>query len=89
MGKTGYFFSEIIDLLGGECTGAGGNGLIKELLTDSRKLSSPLHTLFFALTTARNDGHRYIRELYEKGVRYFVVSAVPDGNFSEANFLVI
>lgn len=89
MGKTGYFFSEIINLLGGECTGAGGNGLIKELLTDSRKLSSPLHTLFFALTTARNDGHRYIRELYEKGVRYFVVSAVPDGNFSEANFLVI
>jgi alanine racemase len=89
MGKTGYFFSEIIDLLGGECTGAGGNGLIKELLTDSRKLSSPLHTLFFALTTTRNDGHRYIRELYEKGVRYFVVSAVPDGNFSEANFLVI
>lgn len=72
MGKPGYFFSEIVKLLGGECTGAGGNGLIKELLTDSRKLSGPLHTLFFALTTARNDGHRYIRELYERGVRYFV-----------------
>lgn len=89
MGKPGYFFSEIVKLLGGECTGAGGNGLIKELLTDSRKLSGPLHTLFFALTTARNDGHRYIRELYEKGVRYFVVSSLPPDNFAGANFLVI
>lgn len=89
MGKPGYFFSEIVNLLDGDCAGAGGNGLIKELLTDSRKLSSPLHTLFFALTTARNDGHRYIGELYEKGVRYFVVSSLPEGDFAGANFLVI
>lgn len=44
------------------------------LLTDSRSLSNPEETLFFALVTNHNDGHRYIRELYEKGVRNFVVS---------------
>jgi len=46
---------------------------ISHLLTDSRSLSDPFHTLFFALVTSYNDGHRYIRELYAKGVRNFVV----------------
>ncbi|OKZ24985.1 MAG: bifunctional UDP-N-acetylmuramoyl-tripeptide:D-alanyl-D-alanine ligase/alanine racemase [Bacteroides finegoldii] len=44
------------------------------LLTDSRSLSFPEETLFFALTTKRNSGVRYIPELYARGVRNFVVS---------------
>ena len=44
------------------------------LLTDSRSLSFPSGTLFFALKTSRNDGHRYIAELYRQNLRYFVVS---------------
>ena len=44
------------------------------LLTDSRSLSFPEETLFFALTTKRNDGARYIPDLYSRGVRNFVVS---------------
>ena len=63
------------------------NKKIKILLTDSRSLSNPAETLFFALVTAHNDGHRYIKELYEKGVRDFVVQsdffgmhAMPDAN---------
>lgn len=46
---------------------------IRILLTDSRSLSEPAVTLFFALCTEHNDGHRYILDLYEKGVRNFVV----------------
>ena len=46
---------------------------IQILLTDSRSLSDPAVSLFFALSTDRNDGHKYIRNLYEKGVRNFVV----------------
>ncbi|MDR0865576.1 MAG: bifunctional UDP-N-acetylmuramoyl-tripeptide:D-alanyl-D-alanine ligase/alanine racemase [Candidatus Symbiothrix sp.] len=46
---------------------------IQILLTDSRSLSEPAVTLFFALCTEHNDGHRYILDLYEKGVRNFVV----------------
>lgn len=45
------------------------------LLTDSRSLSFPEETLFFALTTKRNKGAQYISELYDRGVRNFVVSA--------------
>lgn len=44
------------------------------LLTDSRSLSDPENSLFFALITPMDDGHRYIRELYQRGVRRFVVS---------------
>lgn len=44
------------------------------LLTDSRSLSFPEETLFFALATKRNSGARYIPDLYDRGVRNFVVS---------------
>lgn len=44
-------------------------------LIDSRSLIFPEETLFFALTTPSNDGHRYIRELYRRGVRHFAVDS--------------
>jgi len=46
---------------------------IRYLLTDSRQLGAdPLHTLFFAIKTDKNDGANYIPDLYAKGVRCFV-----------------
>ena len=58
------------------------------LLTDSRRLSIPEESLFFALKTKTNDGHLYIKDLYSLKVRNFVVSdilpeysAMPDANF--------
>ena len=59
------------------------------ILTDSRSLCFPEETLFFALKTKRNDGHKYIPDLYERGVRNFVVSDLPQDleNFADANFL--
>lgn len=63
---------------------------ISVLLTDSRSLTYPDESLFFAISTATNDGHRYIRELYEKGVRSFVVSYIPESMkaFTDAEFIV-
>ena len=51
--------------------------LIRELLIDSRRLIHPDHCLFVALVSERNDGHKYIAELYGKGVRGFMVSELP------------
>ena len=45
---------------------------ISLLLTDSRSLKSPAETLFFAIKSKSNDGHRFIEDLYKKGVRNFV-----------------
>jgi len=47
---------------------------INWLLTDSRSLSFPAESLFFAIHTSRNNGHNYIAELYQQNLRYFVVS---------------
>ncbi len=43
------------------------------LLTDSRFVSQPQHSIFFAIKGDRHDGHVFIKELYEKNVREFVV----------------
>ncbi|MCC8145891.1 MAG: bifunctional UDP-N-acetylmuramoyl-tripeptide:D-alanyl-D-alanine ligase/alanine racemase, partial [Bacteroidales bacterium] len=62
---------------------------ISVLLTDSRSLSEPEATLFFALPTPHNDGHKYISDLYKKGVRNFVVQHEFDGmnHIPDANCL--
>ena len=69
--------SEISRILQGICTvenRAGEDVDIRYLLTDSRQLvaSQAGETLFFAIKTDKNDGSRYIDELYGKGVKVFI-----------------
>lgn len=86
-----YSLLEIAALIGAHHFG-NANARISWLLTDSRSLAFPESTLFFALHSQRNDGHRYIAELYRRGVRSFVVGTVPDGyaeRYPEASFLLV
>ena len=64
---------------------------INWLLTDSRSLSFPAESLFFAIKTARNNGHKYIAGLYEQNLRYFVVSEIrPEfEELTDAVFLLV
>ena len=59
------------------------------ILTDSRSLCFAEESLFFALKSKRNDGHKYIHDLYKRGVRNFVVSDLPQNlnEYGDANFL--
>ena len=62
------------------------------LLTDSRSLSFPEETLFFAIKSQRNDGHCYIDDLYRRGVRAFAVEHLPedyDTRYPDAVFLKV
>ena len=68
-----YTIENIAQIIGARRIGEL-SATIDWLLTDSRSLSFPEETLFFALATKRNDGARYIRDLYARGVRNFVVS---------------
>ena len=79
---------EIAERLG--VAAPAGNPLISTLLTDSRSLIDPEGTLFFAIPTSGNDGHKYIPELYRQGVRNFVVNKVPEAlkNATDINWLV-
>lgn len=81
---------EIASVLGAERFG-NSEGRIDWILTDSRSLCFPEETLFFALKTKRNDGHKYIRDLYNKGVRNFVVTDIPEdlAHYRHTNFLKV
>ena len=57
-----------------DCCIAGENTDIQFLAFDSRNILIPQRTLFFAITTAKNDGHNYIEDLWQKGVRSFIIS---------------
>ncbi len=50
----------------------------KKALTDSRKLVLADKTIFFAIDGKNHDGHRFIDDLYQKGVRHFVVEKEAD-----------
>ena len=53
---------------------AAGTTVIEHLLLDSRKTLLPATSLFFALKGVRRDGHAFLQEVYDKGVRCFIVS---------------
>ena len=84
-----YSITKIASLIGADLR-VRHDDTITSLLTDSRSLLEPDSTLFFALRTPSGDGHRYISQLYLRGVRNFVVEQVPEDAVSmpEANFLI-
>ena len=85
-----YAISDVARIIGAktsklhECT-------ISILLTDSRRISFPEPSLFFALTTMTNDGHKYVADLYKSRVRNFVVcKMLPEyEQMQDANFLLV
>lgn len=90
-----YTIDEIAQVIGAQRRGTA-TATINWLLIDSRSLCFPDETLFFALKTEKNDGHKYIEELYRRGVRNFVVEDIPlpvssmaAGALGGCNFLVV
>ncbi len=84
----------IAEITGSVITGDAGLE-VQELLIDSRKVSELSRgTMFIALRTDKNDGHRYIPDLYSAGVRVFLVMEkyftgntedYPDASFIKCN----
>ena len=69
-----YTLENIASIIGGKIVDDNYKSVvIKDLLFDSRLLANPEGTLFFSLKSNRNNGNKYIEELYNKGVRCFVV----------------
>ena len=84
-----YSLAQVSEIVGGQLVGKGADRSICDLLIDSRQLISADSALFFALVSSRNDGHKYIKGLYEKGVRAFVVNRCPEEAMPEATFIVV
>jgi alanine racemase len=71
-------FDQLVTLTGGTALHYSREYPVQHLLTDSRKLSHPVSSLFFAIRGDWNNGHHYLPELYRQGVRQFIVEATAD-----------
>lgn len=85
-----YTIEKIASIVKGRIEGKDDPSLvITELLFDSRLLTSPGNTLFFSLKSNRNNGNKYIDELYNKGVRCFVVEESLSSLYPLSHFIVV
>ncbi|MCB0765780.1 MAG: alanine racemase [Flavobacteriales bacterium] len=65
-----------------------GDIRIDDLLIDSRNAAIHPGALYIALVGPRHDGHRYIKELHDRGLRNFMVSKEVDRSvIPEANIV--
>ncbi|MFN3403323.1 MAG: bifunctional UDP-N-acetylmuramoyl-tripeptide:D-alanyl-D-alanine ligase/alanine racemase [Cytophagaceae bacterium] len=83
-------FEKVKEVVKGTTLQFSRNLPVEYLLTDSRKVINPQNSLFFAIKGARHDGHRFIEELYQRGVRQFIVeSDIRSENFPDSNILKV
>ena len=68
-----YSIAEIAKITGGDLIAAEANRKVTEITTDSRSISWPDKSMFVALRTRRNNGHRYVGACIQMGVRAFLV----------------
>ncbi|MBB2149120.1 bifunctional UDP-N-acetylmuramoyl-tripeptide:D-alanyl-D-alanine ligase/alanine racemase [Pedobacter gandavensis] len=89
MSSTTYTIDHFAEILHAKTFIPQPNLIISRLVIDSRTVIDPESSLFFALQGKR-DGHQYIKEAYENGIRSFVISEEQYfGAFPEANMLLV
>jgi Alr-MurF fusion protein len=81
-------FSQLPKVTEGQLLQVVSDHPVVHLLYDSRKIVVSLSAVFFAIRSERRNGHDFIKELYEKGIRQFVISDpdFPVAQFSHASF---
>ena len=87
-----YKSQQIADILKTEhfVEGSDQGFLFSQILTDSRRLRDPKETMFFALKSERDNGVRYVADLYKKDVRLFIIQEELEfSNFPEASFILV
>lgn len=69
---------------------SNGNDKIAHLLFDTRKIIFAETSLFFALKSNKNNGHKYLKDAYDAGIRNFIISESIDvSNFENANIILV
>lgn len=69
-----YSIPQIIEVLQAEIVQQNGPLAIQEIAIDSRKIIFPNESIFFAIVGKYKNGHDFIAQAYEAGVRTFVLS---------------
>lgn len=69
--------------------GAKSSSFINHIGVDTRRLLNPYSTMFVALTGKNKDGHEFIQDAYQKGVRHFLVLQDFSEKFTDATFVIV
>lgn len=90
MHRSKYTILQIADIIAAEKSLKHEDDGIRYLIYDTRKINFPEQSLFFALKSNR-DGHEFIKQAHNLGVRNFVIEAnrVSIEAFEDANFLIV
>ncbi|RZL06556.1 MAG: bifunctional UDP-N-acetylmuramoyl-tripeptide:D-alanyl-D-alanine ligase/alanine racemase, partial [Pedobacter sp.] len=84
-----YTFRTISENIDGTVITISPEAVIRDLAIDSRVISDPVASIFFAIK-GRRDGHDYISDAYNYGVRSFVVEQQEIvKKFPDANFIIV
>ena len=79
-----YLMQDIVNLSEGDLLQKGADSVaIKTLLIDSRRVSNPKESVFIAVKGDRHNGHHFLNEAYQKGIRAFIVD--EEINLSSVN----
>ncbi len=90
MKELSYTIQNISEIIGDQDLLRHPHQIIKNLLTDSRKITDASNSLFFTLEGKR-DAHQFIDSLYKLGIQSFVITDknFPVANFPKANFIMV
>ncbi|MBO9683966.1 MAG: bifunctional UDP-N-acetylmuramoyl-tripeptide:D-alanyl-D-alanine ligase/alanine racemase, partial [Flavisolibacter sp.] len=84
-----YSIQTICSVVQGKFISQDADDEIENLVYDSRRILQPLSSLFFALKTEHNDGHKYLLSAHKKGIRNFIVSKQPTQQLSDSTIILV
>ena len=85
-----YNIKEISKIVEGELILNGVTTKLHNIIYDTRKITFPEASVFFAFKTINGDGHFFIDDAFEKGIKNFVVSQDIDySKYKNCNFLIV
>lgn len=64
-------------------------GQVKYVITDSRYPAFTSDSLFVAIKGKRYDGHLFIEEMYQAGVKAFLVETLPENKHNDAIYFLV
>lgn len=77
------FFSQLSELASIQIVRQYSDVKVLHLLTDSRKLIINEGSLFFAIPGPRHDAHKFVKQVYDMGIRSFVVEDLSKIEYSK------
>lgn len=84
-----YSIQTICSVVKGKFISKFSDVQIEHLVYDSRRIQQSRSSLFFALITEHNDGHKYLLNAWKKGIRNFVVSEPPPQDLKDSNLILV